>query len=232
MLSEKIEHVPDQEKLQKHREWILKLENALEKYEEHGIKDFILEGKPSITLSDQRKFIEFEHESIIKLDTLLSKDQRRNVFSQCSCTYPKDKLQPIKRKFAETKDLKLAHKMLQEQFEKDIEDVPFKEQMISNNWGLAGILENDKIIITKIPKYQKEYFSTNDIEEKRYSYCHCGRDRKEIPEHKQVYSVDYCYCGAGYYKAIWEEIIGKEVKIDVIETVLKGSTICKFVLLL
>lgn len=232
MLSEKIEHVPDQEKLRKHREWILKLENALEKYDEHGVKDFILAGKPSIALSDQRKFIEFENESIIKLDTLLPKDQRRKVFSQCSCTYPKAKLQPIKQKFAETKDLKLAHKMLQEQFEKDIEDDPFKGEMIANNWGLAGILENDKIIITKIPKYPAEYFSTNDLEEKRYFYCHCGRVRKQIREHKQVYSEDYCYCGAGYYKAIWEEILDKEIRIDVVDTVLKGSTVCKFVLLL
>ena len=232
MLAEKIDYTPDEEKLKKHKNWINKLEAALDKYEEHGIKNFVLEGKPSPDLSDKNKFIEFEHESIVKLDTLLSESQRIKIFADCSCTYPKVKLQAIKEKFAETKDLKLAHKMLQEQFEKDIEDVPFKDQMIAMNWGLAGVLENDKIIITKIPKYPEEYFSTDDKDEKRYMYCHCGRVRKQMREHKQVYSEAYCYCGAGYYKAIWEEITGKEIKIDVVETVLKNSEVCKFVLIL
>ena len=232
MISEKIDYKPDPVKLKKHKDWIEKLDTALEKYEEHGIKNFVMEGKPSAELSDEKKFIEFEHESIVKIDTLLSENQRRKIFSDCSCNYPKEKLQPIKQKFAETQDLKLAHQMLQEQFEKDIEDVPFKDQMIAQNWGLAGILENDKIIITKIPKYPENYFTTDDVDEKRYMYCHCGRVRKQMREHKQTYSEAYCYCGAGYYKHIWEEITGKSIKIDVVETVLKGSTVCKFVLLL
>jgi len=231
MLSEKIDLTENEEKLRKHKAWINKLETSLDRHTAHGIKDYVLEGKPA-EFSDSKKYIEFEHESIMKLDTLLSEEQRKNVFAGCSCTYPKEKLQAIKQKFSETHDLKLAHQMLQEQFEKDIEDVPFKDQMIAQNWGLAGILEQDKIIITKIPKFPAEYFTTDDTDEKRYSYCHCGRVRKQMREHKQTYSEAYCYCGAGYYKAIWEEIIGKEVKIDVVETVLKGSTVCKFVLLL
>lgn len=230
MLSEKIDYTPDQKKLQKHKDWILKLESSLDKYNEHGIKTFVLEGKPSIDLSDEKKFIEFEHEAIVKIDTVLDNEQRKNVFSACSCTYPKEKLLAIKQKFAETHDLNLAHQMLQEQFERDIFDVPFSDQMIAMNWGLAGILEQDKIIITKIPKYPTEFFTSNDSDEKRYFYCHCGRVRKQIREHKQTYSNTYCYCGAGYYKAIWEEILGKEVQLDVVETVLKGSNVCKFVL--
>lgn len=232
MLSEKIDYVPDQKKLKKHKDWLVKLESALEKYDEHGIKDFVLNGKPAVDHSDERKFIEFENESIIKIDTLLPVEERKNVFSSCSCSYPKEKLQPIKQAFAETKDLKLAHRMLQAQFEKDIENEPFKEELIDKNFGLAGILDNDKIIITKIPKYPEKYFSTDNMDEKRYMYCHCGRVRKQIREHKQSYSEAYCYCGAGYYKAIWEEILGTEVKLDVVETVLRGSTICKFVLIL
>ena len=226
MLSEKIDYTPDQKKLQKHKDWIIKLESSLDKYNEHGIKNFVLEGKPSIDLSDERKFIEFEHESIIKIDTVLDDKQKKNVFSECSCTYPSEKLQKIKQKYQATKDLKVAHQMLQELFEKDIENVPFNDYMIAEHWGLAGILEQDKIVITKIPKYPAEYFSSNDSDEKRYYYCHCGRIRKQIREHKQSYSEAYCHCGAGYYKHIWEEIIDKEVEIEVIETVLRGSIVC------
>lgn len=230
VLSEKIDYQKDQKKLKKHKDWIIKLESALDKYDEHGIKTFVLKGKPSMDLSDEKKFIEFEHESIVKIDTVLDDQQKKKVFSECSCTYPKEKLQKIKQKYQATKDLKEAHQMLQEQFEKDIEGVPYNDHLIAQNWGLAGILEQDKIIITKIPKYPSEYFNSIDSDEKRYFYCHCGRVRKQIREHKQTYSEAYCHCGGGYYKAIWEEILGKEVQLDVVETVLKGSTVCKFVL--
>ncbi len=231
MLSEKIDLIENEEKLRKHQAWITKLSTSLDKYSEHGIKDFILEGKPA-PYSDSKKYIQFENESIMKLDMLLPEDKRKKIFSSCSCNYPVEKLLPIKQKFAETQDLQVAHTMLQAQFEKDVEDVPFKDQMIAMRWGLAGVLENDKIIITKIPKFPQDYFTTTDTDEKRYSYCHCGRVRKQIREHKQTYSEAYCYCGAGYYKNIWEQILDKEVKIDVVETVLKGSSVCKFVLIL
>ena len=229
MYTEKIDYVPDKEKLKKHQDWIIKLSDALDNYSEHGIKDFILEGKPA-PMSDERKYIEFEHEAILKIDLSLSEDKRKQIFAKCSCTYPLEKLQHIKKAFSQTKNLALAHKMLQEQFEKDIEDVPYKDEMIDKKWGIAGILENDKIVITKIPKFPAQYFSTNDLDEKRYSYCHCGRVRKQIRQNNQSYSEEYCYCGAGYYKKIWEEITQQEVKIDVIETVLKGSTVCKFLI--
>ena len=230
MYTEKLDYVPDKEKIKKHKNWINKLSGSLEEYTEHGIRDFILEDKPLGENVDERKYIEFEHESIVKIDMLLNEDQRKEVFAKCSCTYPLEKLQHIKEAYAKTQDLALAHKMLQKQFEQDIQDVPFKEEMIEMNWGLAGILESDKIVITKIPKFPDKYFSTNDLDAKRYNYCHCGRVRKQIREGKQSYSEEYCYCGAGYYKNIWEEITGKDVEIDVIETVLKGSTVCKFLI--
>ena len=166
MYAEKIDYVPDKEKLKKHKDWIVKLNDALDKVTDEGLKSFILEGKPS-GVSDERKYIEFEHESITKIDIVLNEDQQKTVFAGCSCTYPLEKLQHIRKAFSETQDIKLAHQMLQEQFEDDIKGVPYADIMIENNWGLAGVLENDKIIITKIPKFSENYFTTNDLEEKR-----------------------------------------------------------------
>ncbi|HUT21312.1 MAG TPA: hypothetical protein VM366_19345 [Anaerolineae bacterium] len=36
----------------------------------------------------------------------------------------------------------------------------------------------------------------------------------------------YCYCGAGYYKGIWEAILGQPVRVEVLESVLKGGDVC------
>jgi len=37
----------------------------------------------------------------------------------------------------------------------------------------------------------------------------------------------YCYCGAGFYKGIWEEILQQPVEVQVLESVLKGDKVCK-----
>ena len=42
----------------------------------------------------------------------------------------------------------------------------------------------------------------------------------------------FCYCGAGFYKGIWEEIIQEEVKVEVLESVLKGDDVCKIAIYL
>lgn len=43
-------------------------------------------------------------------------------------------------------------------------------------------------------------------------------------------STTYCCCGAGFYKAIWEEMLQKYVRVDVLETVMKGDDVCQFVI--
>jgi predicted hydrocarbon binding protein len=37
----------------------------------------------------------------------------------------------------------------------------------------------------------------------------------------------YCYCGAGYYRGIWEEIVQEPVEVEVLESVLAGDEVCK-----
>jgi predicted hydrocarbon binding protein len=38
---------------------------------------------------------------------------------------------------------------------------------------------------------------------------------------KETISPTYCYCGAGFYKGIWEEILQKPVEVKLLESVLK-----------
>ena len=38
---------------------------------------------------------------------------------------------------------------------------------------------------------------------------------------------EYCYCGAGFYKGIWETILGEQVRVEVLESVMMGGDVCK-----
>jgi len=58
-------------------------------------------------------------------------------------------------------------------------------------------------------------------------YCHCPRVRELIITGGESFSTTYCYCGAGFYKEIWEHILQRPVRVEVLESVLGGDDLCR-----
>jgi hypothetical protein len=58
-----------------------------------------------------------------------------------------------------------------------------------------------------------------------WMYCHCPRIRKAVPRGKEV-SPTYCYCGAGYYQDIWQEITQGAVEVEPLASVMAGDEVC------
>jgi hypothetical protein len=126
-----------------------------------------------------------------------------------------------------------ALEVLQEQFEAFLRDtLELREELIAEvvdrGWGLAGVRKGDKIIATKIPKSGNlaAYLAETDREKKRQYYCHCPRIR-DVLKSEETLPVTYCYCGAGYYKGIWEEVLQRPVEVELMESVLDGGEVCR-----
>ena len=92
------------------------------------------------------------------------------------------------------------------------------------------MLQADAIIATKIPKsgYLGEYLAERDPDKKRALYCHCPRVRSILATRDVVLSPTYCYCGGGFYKGIWEEILGRDIRVELLKTVMQGDDVCQF----
>ena len=105
------------------------------------------------------------------------------------------------------------------------------DEIVRRGWGLAGNLDSDRIIATKIPKSSNlvDYLVEDGAEKRRQLYCHCPRLRQAISLGVSISST-YCYCGAGFYRGIWEEILQMPVDIQVMKTVLQGDDVCKFLI--
>jgi predicted hydrocarbon binding protein len=168
-----------------------------------------------------------------KLDGLIDADKRVDIMTGCACEYPKSELQGIRKKYEDTKNVELCHEMLQKKFVSFLKDTLHLDrdminEIVDRGWGVAGRLEGNKIIATKIPKsgYLNEYMKETDPEKKRAIYCHCPRIRDALRTGAQI-SPTYCYCGAGFYKGIWEEILQKPVVVRILESVIKGDHVCK-----
>lgn len=216
--------------------WIAKCSKSLDNVTGIKIRKKIMKGSEGLSDKSEREdIIQWSKKAIEKMDFLLDEQKKVEIMTSCSCQYPKNQLQMIKENYKENKDVNLAHQMLQAQSEEFLKNPSLNltegiiKDIISKGWGSAGVLKGNKIIATKIPKsgYIVDYYSTDDKKEKRKMYCHCPRVKDALKLNIQL-SMTYCYCGAGFYKGIWEEILQKPVTVKILETVMNGDDVCKF----
>ncbi|MCD4702091.1 MAG: hypothetical protein K8S24_09585, partial [Candidatus Aegiribacteria sp.] len=103
------------------------------------------------------------------------------------------------------------------------------DRLVEWGWGVAGKRNGSRILITKIPRSGniRQYMSESDPQKKRELYCHCPRVRQSVQLGIEL-PLNYCLCGAGYYLQIWETILEKKVRVEVLESVCSGSDKCSF----
>jgi len=167
-----------------------------------------------------------------KLSEELTREQIEKVMCECACRRPKSDMMELRIEYARNKDIKAIHTKMQKIFEKFIKE--YKQlsdeqiEMINElGMGMAGKLEGRAITAVKIPKEFHKYFQTDDPVKKRYHYCHCPRIREVLLSEEEAVDSNYCYCGAGFYKDIWEFILQKPVQVELLETIMKGDDVCK-----
>jgi len=216
------------------RAWLSKFSSCLDDAAGEEVRRAVMEGSEGLSSRSGRgEVIEWSKAAMERLESLVEDKEAREIMTGCACQYPKSALQEIRREYEQTRDIDLAHKMLQEQFESflkstlDLDD-QLVDEIVERGWGLAGVREENTIIATKIPKsgHLVEYMQETDPEKKRQYYCHCPRVRDALGTSETI-SPMYCYCGAGFYKGIWEEILQEPVAVEVLESVLQGDEVCK-----
>jgi hypothetical protein len=56
--------------------------------------------------------------------------------------------------------------------------------------------------------------------------CYCALLRA-LPENETV-SRTYCHCSKAFVKTFWEEALGRPVRVEILESAVSGSNVCKF----
>ena len=217
------------------RTWLIKFSTCLEAAAGPEVRDMIMGGSELLDdLTDREEVVAWSRKAMDDLDTLLDEDIRIQVLTGCACRYPTEDLAPIRESYLETGDIDEVIAILQERFvtflRKDIQlPEAMVEFVVANRWGLAGERDGNTIIVTKIPKSGNlyTYLEESDPEKKRALYCHCPRIR-DIVNRPQTISATYCYCGGGFYKSLWEDILQKPVEVELLRSVLQGDDVCCF----
>ena len=215
------------------RAWLAKFSRCLEEIAGGAVRDRVMAGSDALTSESNREdVIAWTRQAMRRLEALVEEEKRKAIMTGCACQYPKADLQKAKKAYRETRDVDRVHRMLQEQFESFLRDTlaledEMVQRIVERGWGLAGVKQGRTILATKIPKsgYLVEYMQESDPEKRRQIYCHCPRVRDALKRGEKL-PVTYCYCGAGFYKGIWEEILERPVEVEVKKSVLNGDDVC------
>jgi hypothetical protein len=93
----------------------------------------------------------------------------------------------------------------------------------------AGVRDDNKIIVTKIPYQIKKFLNADTNHMKRYYWCYCPWVRGAIKDGtEREISPNFCYCSGGYFKLYWDEMFDQPINVEPLQTALWGDMVCKF----
>lgn len=210
-------------------QWMVKLKTGMVGLSKQQVYEKIVaQNSQSTNLS---RIIE-----LVKIITSECSEKEVNeILTVCACTASKEMFIEIREYYSKNKDLENTHKLLQETFRdfirkyKNLTDEQIN-MILEKGMGMAGVLHDEIVTATKIPKQFHEYYNEQDPHKKKYYYCHCPMIRGGFLTEEEMPNSDFCLCGAGFYKDLWEYILGRKVKVSLKESLLKGDGMCKIVI--
>ncbi len=96
----------------------------------------------------------------------------------------------------------------------------------------GGRREGNIIYEVKIPYQTKQYLAAMNPTLKRYYGCHCPWARTAVRNNDVQVAETFCYCSGGFHKKPWEVIYEQPLRVEVLESILKGDERCRFAIYL
>lgn len=188
-----------------------------------------------------KKMPEFTQTLMKRVEEKLPPEQFEHIFAGNNHGLSEEAMKSEKERYekAESLDVYLKdrhdRKVAELQHHADTGKVWFEQQITqdivdfvkSNQEILSAVRKDDKLYVTKIPYEAHSYLHAEDERFKRYFACHCPFARESILDGKEV-SANWCYCSAGFAKFPFEQILGRELKVKLLESPLKGDMVCRF----
>lgn len=148
------------------------------------------------------EFAEWVVTAIERLDDLVDEERRIQIMNSCgyNCSLEyQEVIQAAKERYG-------RHSSLDEFLESE-QGNPFPGMRMRREGGVLYII------------YEPSSFETP-------MRCYCNLLRK-LPSDAQM-SLTYCRCSEGFIKSYWEEILGRPVRVEILESVISGGKACRF----
>lgn len=184
----------------------------------------------------------YMHPVIERLEAKVGEQASKDFLSSCLRDLPDKYFQGEKRKYQKAKDIDDYLKKRHQGFVRWLRSCQRQGQLffvqeitdevlafVKGNQEIGGgVREGNIVYETKIPYLTKQYLAEKDPVMKRYYACHCPWAREAIRRGDVKLVATFCNCSGGFHKKPFEVVFGKPLKVDVLESVLKGDDHCRF----
>ena len=136
-------------------------------------------------------------------------DQQYEILFHCAHVYPVELIPPMRDLFRSTRDI----------------DVVIKA-MISKGGYYPKLLKREGSVIysRKGPANPVSYEEAKTDAERWKAYCFCPLIRNCLDEAPRM----FCNCGAGWPKQLWEGVLERPLRIEIVQSLTNGDDACEF----
>lgn len=174
-------------------------------------RDELMQGIEGITAeSSFADYTDWIKGAMQRLDALpVSEEQKCRVVSHCAHIFPQERIDHLRAIYQQG----------------TLDDV-LREMYSDDFWYEKPARKGNVIYMRKNPFNPEGYEKAATPAERRKAYCHCPFVHPFLEEIPSEMPLTFCYCGAGWYRRLWEGILGQPVVIEHVETLLKGNDQC------
>jgi hypothetical protein len=146
--------------------------------------------------------------AVARLDKLADDDQKYDILSRCAHVFPEERIEKLRSIY---------------QLNGELADV-LGEMKKDPEWYESPTVEGTCIRVVKVPCNRQAYDTAPNTKDRRNAYCHCPMVRDCFEETPP----SFCYCGSGWYRRLWEGILGRPVRVRIDKSLTKGDDRCEF----
>ncbi len=157
------------------------------------------------TTDEQVKWVKA---AVHRLDEIAADDEKFDILSRCAHDFSEKRIANLRAIYEQNKDV--------DEVLKAMRDDPL--------WYEDPVRKGTIIYVTKVPYNRKGCEEAKSTAEKRRNYCHCSI----IRDHLDEIPPTFCNCGAGWYRQIWEGILGRPVRVEILKSLTRGDDTCEF----
>ncbi|MBN2790794.1 MAG: hypothetical protein JXR69_11435 [Candidatus Delongbacteria bacterium] len=198
---------------------------------------------PDIPLgSPLSAYPEFTKDLMNRLTKVLPEDKYQKVLIGNNHNIPKEAFAKEHENYKKASDLDTFLKELHDRKVAELQyhcdnDIVWFEQRITQEVVdyvkadqeiLSAVRDGNKLYVTKIPYDIENYLNARTPEERKYYACHCQFVRDSLLKGNNEVNENWCYCSAGFTKNAFDNMLGMDLEIKLLESPLKGDDRCRF----